>query len=115
FLSLKVQQPLGENLTHTAIKETPSYIKGENVDMDTKEVVKKEPTQDLSPQVTPKPDRGKGKVTDDVESQPKLVKASSEVRPDLNELVRVPFEINGKLYHLTKEEIQVHYELEERK
>ncbi|GJS50218.1 hypothetical protein Tco_0600339, partial [Tanacetum coccineum] len=56
------------------------------------------------------PDRGKGKVTDDVESPPKLVKASSKVRPAPDEPVRVPFEINGKLYHLTNEEIQVVHE-----
>ncbi|GJU81713.1 hypothetical protein Tco_1284078 [Tanacetum coccineum] len=71
--------------------------------------------QPKSPQVTPNPDRGKGKVTDDVESPPKLIKASSKVHPVPDEPVRVPFEINGKLYHLTNEEIQVHYELEKRK
>ncbi|GJZ17337.1 hypothetical protein Tco_0553460, partial [Tanacetum coccineum] len=73
------------------------------------------PEQPKSSQVTPKPDRRKGKVTNDVKSPPKLVKASSEVRLDPDEPIEVPFEINGKLYHITNEEIQAHYELEERK
>ncbi|GKA58095.1 hypothetical protein Tco_0757283 [Tanacetum coccineum] len=85
LLSLKVQQLLGENLTHTAIKETPSYIEGENVDMDTKEVVKKEPTKEP-------------------ESPPKLVKASSEVCPDLDEPVRIAAE-EAKLLEITKPEL----------
>ncbi|GKA45329.1 hypothetical protein Tco_0738125 [Tanacetum coccineum] len=55
------------------------------------------PEQPESPYVTPNPDRGKGKVTNDVESPSKLVKASSEVHPDPDEPVRA------------------HYELEERK
>ncbi|GKG40639.1 hypothetical protein Tco_0467416, partial [Tanacetum coccineum] len=53
---------------------------------------------------TPKADRGKGKVTNDVESPKKLVKASSKVHPDPYEPIRVPYEIYGKLYHLTNDE-----------
>ncbi|GKG04412.1 hypothetical protein Tco_0314799, partial [Tanacetum coccineum] len=43
------------------------------------------PEQPESSQIIPKPDRGKGKVTNDVKSPPKLVKASSEVRLDPDE------------------------------
>ncbi|GJU60453.1 copia protein [Tanacetum coccineum] len=42
------------------------------------------PEQPKSPPATPKVDRGKGKVTNDVESPSKLVKASSKVCPDLD-------------------------------
>nr|GEV83749.1 hypothetical protein [Tanacetum cinerariifolium] len=72
------------------------------------------PEPPKSPQAAPKPDKGK-RIADDYEDSPrKLVKASTVVSPDPNEPVRVPFEINGKLYHLTNKEIQAYYELEER-
>ncbi|GJZ83432.1 hypothetical protein Tco_0648605, partial [Tanacetum coccineum] len=64
---------------------------------------------------TPKPNRGKGTARDTNESPPKLVKASTKVRADLDTPALIPFEINGKLYHLTNKEILAHYELEERK
>ncbi|GJV45662.1 hypothetical protein Tco_1430198 [Tanacetum coccineum] len=38
-----------------------------------------------------------------------------EVCQDPDAPVLIPFEINGKLYHLTNEEIQAHMELEEQK
>nr|GEY08300.1 hypothetical protein [Tanacetum cinerariifolium] len=60
--------------------------------------------------MAPKADRVKGIATNDVELPKKLVKASSKVRPNLNEPVRVPYEIHGKLYHLTNDEIQEHLE-----
>ncbi|GJU06050.1 hypothetical protein Tco_1122480 [Tanacetum coccineum] len=41
--------------------------------------------------------------------------ASKEVRQDPGAPVLIPFEINGKLYHLINEEIQAHVKLEERK
>ncbi|GJT33858.1 hypothetical protein Tco_0924277 [Tanacetum coccineum] len=44
-----------------------------------------------------------------------LVKASTKVCPDPDTPVLIPFEINGKLYHLTNEQIQAHMEMEERK
>ncbi|GJX01436.1 hypothetical protein Tco_0185349 [Tanacetum coccineum] len=72
------------------------------------------PEQPKSPQAAPKPDKGKRIADESKDSPKKLVKASTVVSPDPNELVRVPFEINGKLYHLTKKEIQAYYELEER-
>ncbi|GKA98865.1 hypothetical protein Tco_0826802 [Tanacetum coccineum] len=71
--------------------------------------------QPESPLVAPKGYRGKGKVTDDVESPKKLAKASSKVHPDPDEPVRLPYEIHGKLYHLTNDEIQAHLDKEEKK
>ncbi|GJX90389.1 hypothetical protein Tco_0343715 [Tanacetum coccineum] len=79
-------------------EEPPSYTEEEKADMDTKEA----------------PDRGKGKVIDDVESSPKLVKASSKVHPDPDTPIRVPYMIHGKMYQLTKDEIQAHLDKEEK-
>ncbi|GKC59057.1 hypothetical protein Tco_1086655, partial [Tanacetum coccineum] len=42
-----------------------------------------------------------------------LVKASTKVRPDPDTLVLVPYEINGKMYKLTEEQIQAHLDKEE--
>ncbi|GKA51662.1 hypothetical protein Tco_0744858 [Tanacetum coccineum] len=53
-------------------------------------------------------------ATDDIEPPIKLITASSEVRPDLDELVKVPYEIHGKLYDLTNDEIQEHLDREEK-
>nr|GEW10207.1 hypothetical protein [Tanacetum cinerariifolium] len=64
------------------------------------------------PPTAPKANRGKGKVIDDVKSLKKLVKASSKVHPDPDEPVRIPYEIHGKLYHLTNDEIQEHLDKE---
>ncbi|GKA06842.1 hypothetical protein Tco_0686066 [Tanacetum coccineum] len=120
-----------ENFAHTTTEEPPSYTEGEKADMDTKEAVEKEQTKE--PEVenimqepvraarpipillaTPKADRGKGKVTNDVESPKKFVKASSKVHPDPYEPIRVPYEIHGKLYHLTNDEIQENLDKEEK-
>ncbi|GJY05238.1 hypothetical protein Tco_0371178 [Tanacetum coccineum] len=72
------------------------------------------PEQPESLPVSPRADRGKGMATNDVESPINLVKASSKVCPDPNEPVRVPYEIHGKLYHLTNDEIQEHLDKEEK-
>ncbi|GJU21821.1 retrovirus-related pol polyprotein from transposon TNT 1-94, partial [Tanacetum coccineum] len=64
--------------------------------------------------LTPKPNRRKGMARDTNELPRKLVKSSTKVHPDPDAPSHIPFEINGKLYHLTNEEIQAHYELEER-
>ncbi|GKA75469.1 hypothetical protein Tco_0781847 [Tanacetum coccineum] len=48
---------------------------------------------------TPKPDRGKGKVTHADESPPKLIKASTKVHPDPDAPILVPYEIHGKMKH----------------
>ncbi|GKC43506.1 hypothetical protein Tco_1061228 [Tanacetum coccineum] len=65
-------------------------------------------------EATPKPDRGKGKVTNDVESPPKLVKALLKVHLDPDTPIRVPYMIHGKLYQLTEDEIQAHLDKEEK-
>ncbi|GJR60332.1 hypothetical protein Tco_1502494 [Tanacetum coccineum] len=58
------------------------------------------PEQPKSPQATPKPDRGKGKVTYDTKSPPKLVKASSKVHPNPDAPIRVPYEIHERCISL---------------
>ncbi|GJX88276.1 retrovirus-related pol polyprotein from transposon TNT 1-94 [Tanacetum coccineum] len=60
------------------------------------------------------PDRGKGIARDTDESLRKLVPKSKEVCQDPDALVRVPYAIYGKLYHLTEEEIQAHLDKEEK-
>ncbi|GJR00805.1 hypothetical protein Tco_0523789 [Tanacetum coccineum] len=72
------------------------------------------PEQPKSPQVALRAVRGKGIATDDIEPPIKLITASSEVRPEPNEPVKVPYEIHGKLYDLTNDEIQEHLDREEK-
>ncbi|GJR51837.1 hypothetical protein Tco_1402358 [Tanacetum coccineum] len=68
----------------------------------------------MKAQATPKIDKGKGIATEsDEDPLKKLVKASSIVRPDLNEPVRVKFMINGKVVYLTEQEIQDYWDKEE--
>ncbi|GKE60757.1 hypothetical protein Tco_1511124, partial [Tanacetum coccineum] len=56
---------------------------------------------------------GKGIATDEQpESPPKLVPASKEVHPDHVALILVPYEINGKKFQLTEEQIQAHMDKE---
>ncbi|GKC38986.1 hypothetical protein Tco_1051370 [Tanacetum coccineum] len=43
----------------------------------------------------------------------KLVKASSTIRPDLDAPILIPYMINGKLFYLTKEQIQAHMDKED--
>ncbi|GJR56559.1 retrotransposon protein, putative, ty1-copia subclass [Tanacetum coccineum] len=107
-----VQQLLGENFAHTATEEPPSHTEGLKADIHVIDITP--PEQPESPPVAPKADRGKGIASDDVESPKKLVKASSKVRHDLHEPVRIPYEIHGELYHLTNDEIQEHLEKEEK-
>ncbi|GKB71677.1 hypothetical protein Tco_0933089 [Tanacetum coccineum] len=107
-----IENTQGEQLS---IVETTKEVETEHVEKDPEvEDVKMEPEhqpqltglviditppeQPESPQATPKPDRGKGKVTDDAESPPKLVKSSSKVHPDPNAPILVPYEIHGKMY-----------------
>ncbi|GJW65510.1 hypothetical protein Tco_0117394 [Tanacetum coccineum] len=71
------------------------------------------PEQPKSPPVAPKANKGKGIATDDIESPKMLVKASTVVRPDPDELIRVPYEIHGKMCQLTNDEIQAHLDKEE--
>nr|GFB71724.1 hypothetical protein [Tanacetum cinerariifolium] len=86
------------------------------------------PTETLTPEVQPiaiivstsqpepsVPQReGKGIATDEhIESPPMLVKATSDVRPDLDALILVPYTINGKLFYLTQEQILTHMDKED--
>ncbi|GJY93864.1 hypothetical protein Tco_0509646 [Tanacetum coccineum] len=72
------------------------------------------PEQPKSPPVAPKANKGKGIATDDIESPKMLVKASNVVRPDPDELIRVPYEIHGRMCQLTNDEIQAHLDKEEK-
>ncbi|GJU01553.1 putative reverse transcriptase domain-containing protein [Tanacetum coccineum] len=57
---------------------------------------------------------GKGITTDEqLEYPPKLVKASSAVRPDPDAPVLVPYTKNGKLFYLNEEQIQAHMDKED--
>nr|GEW93675.1 hypothetical protein [Tanacetum cinerariifolium] len=57
---------------------------------------------------------GKGIATDEqLESPPKLVKASSVVRPNPDVLILVPYMINGKMFYLTEEQILAHMDKED--
>ncbi|GKD89353.1 hypothetical protein Tco_1364860 [Tanacetum coccineum] len=59
-------------------------------------------------------DKVKGIATEsDDDPSKKLVKASSIVRPDPDEPVRVEFMINGKVVYLTEQEIQDYWDKEE--
>nr|GEY68455.1 hypothetical protein [Tanacetum cinerariifolium]GEZ01711.1 hypothetical protein [Tanacetum cinerariifolium] len=72
-------------------------------------------SQPKSSQATLRTDKGKEKVTDDTnESTRRLVPASKKVRQDPDEAVQIPYEIHGKLYHLTNDEIQTHLDKEEK-
>ncbi|GKD42724.1 hypothetical protein Tco_1267369 [Tanacetum coccineum] len=77
-------------------------------------ILKVQIPQPESPQATPKPDRGKGKVTDADESPPKLVKSSTKVWPDPDAPILVPYEIPRKMYQLIEEQIQGHLDKEEK-
>nr|GFA49869.1 hypothetical protein [Tanacetum cinerariifolium] len=68
-------------------------------------------SQPKSSQSTPRTNKGKEKVTD--KPKRKLFPASIKVRHDLDALVLVPYEINGKMYKFIKEQIQAHLDKEE--
>ncbi|GJX18721.1 hypothetical protein Tco_0221398 [Tanacetum coccineum] len=58
---------------------------------------------------------GKAIVTDDQpEDQRKFMPVSKEVRPDPDAPILVPYEINGKIFQLTNEQIQAHLDKEEK-
>ncbi|GJR61553.1 hypothetical protein Tco_1503715 [Tanacetum coccineum] len=87
----------GENDTHADTDEPPSHTKGEHVAME-----------------DDKAEEGKAISTDDQpEVQTKLVPASKELCPDLDAPILVPYDINGKNFQLTKEQIQTHMDKEE--
>ncbi|GJV58254.1 hypothetical protein Tco_1459259 [Tanacetum coccineum] len=66
-------------------------------------------------QTTPRIDKGKGIATElDEDPSKRLVSASTIIRPDPDEPVRVEFMINGKIIYLTEQEIQEYWEKEEK-
>jgi hypothetical protein len=112
-----------------AITDAQAYVEGENVTgaPDTEEqeagqpshsegehVTEATPIIEVPPQEEPvsstlRQDRGKSIATTS-EPEPVLKPASTMVRYDPDEPIRVPFEINGKIHHLTNAEIQAHME-----
>ncbi|GJU52641.1 hypothetical protein Tco_1226355 [Tanacetum coccineum] len=95
----------GENANTTTTEEPPSHTEWET----------EEPRLEILISSIPSTiDKGKGIATesDDYPSK-KLVKASSIVRPDPDELVRVEFIINERTVYLTKQEIQDYWDKEE--
>ncbi|GKC63589.1 hypothetical protein Tco_1096187, partial [Tanacetum coccineum] len=110
----------GENSAHTANEEPPSHTKGKKADMDTDEptgpvIYITSPSQPESSQVIQRTDKGKGITIDDNEEPiRKRVHASREIHQDLDEPIRVPYEIYGKMYQLRNDEIQAHLDKEEK-
>ncbi|GJS74318.1 hypothetical protein Tco_0707159 [Tanacetum coccineum] len=90
-------------------KEPPSHTEGEHVSMedDTKKL---DISQSESSQPPNRTDKGKNIATDDVEYLVKIVHALRVIREDPDEPIRVPYMINGKMYHLTNDEINEHLE-----
>ncbi|GJW61907.1 hypothetical protein Tco_0111242 [Tanacetum coccineum] len=121
----------GENFAHTATEEPPSHTKGEKANIDTEETIVKDLVQEpeakkesasasqliqitITRPMAPKIDRGKGITTDETEEPTKkLIHASRKVRHDPDALILVPYEINGRMYQLTEEQIQAHLDKEE--
>nr|GEV07790.1 hypothetical protein [Tanacetum cinerariifolium] len=71
-------------------------------------------SQTKSSQPPKRTDKGKKIATDDVESLVKLVPALRVVREDPDEPIKVSYMINGKMYHLTNDEINEHLEKEDK-
>ncbi|GJU11844.1 hypothetical protein Tco_1134240, partial [Tanacetum coccineum] len=116
----------GENATTTATKEPPSHTKGETRDATMAIPLSSiQPTHDQqitpvishpeSSQATPRIDKGKGITTESDKDPSKiLVSASTIIRPDPDEPVRVEFMINRKIVYLTEQEIQEYWDKEEK-
>ncbi|GKE27092.1 hypothetical protein Tco_1442476 [Tanacetum coccineum] len=87
----------GENATNTATEEPHSYTEGETEDP--KIAI---PISSIQP------------TESDEDPSKKLVPASTIVRPDPDEEVKVPYMINGKMCYLTDTEMQAYMEKEEK-
>ncbi|GJS89520.1 hypothetical protein Tco_0772156 [Tanacetum coccineum] len=113
----------GDNANTTVTKEPPSHTEGEieepklaipisSIPSTAIPLTQAQPITSIiihpeSSQATPKIDKGKGIATEsDDDPSKKLVKASSIVHPDPDELVRVEFMNNGKIVYLAEQEIQ---------
>ncbi|GJR52195.1 hypothetical protein Tco_1402716 [Tanacetum coccineum] len=105
---------------YQAFKESPSHTEGEHVAIedDTKKPesnkAEEEPTNPESSQAPKRTDKGKKIATGDIESPVKLVLALKMVREDPDEPIRVPYMINGKMYHLINDEINEHLKKEDK-
>nr|GEV59267.1 putative polyprotein [Tanacetum cinerariifolium] len=123
--------PEGENATNTATEEPLSHTESETGDITMEIPISSiHPTEVQSTharpitliishlessQATPRIDKGKWIPTES-EKDPlkKLVHASTIIRPDLDEPVRVEFMINGKIVYLAEQEIQEYWDKEEK-
>ncbi|GJY90926.1 hypothetical protein Tco_0506122 [Tanacetum coccineum] len=97
---------LRENITPVVTKEPPSHTERETEDLETQDMDEDNvETEQLE---------GKGIATDEkLKPRPKLVKASSVVRPDHDAPILVPYMINGKLFYLTEEQFQSYLDKED--
>ncbi|GJT36151.1 hypothetical protein Tco_0926570 [Tanacetum coccineum] len=89
-------------------RENDTHTEGEHVAMKD-DKVKEEPTT----KVTLIESSSKPPLTDPILDIQKIVPASNVVREDLDEPVRVPYMINGKMQYLTVEEINAYLEKED--
>ncbi|GKB79012.1 hypothetical protein Tco_0945907, partial [Tanacetum coccineum] len=126
----------GENDTNTATEDPPSHTEGEtdanrqekseepkhSTDANIKfigsfkpqpSITQVQPVTIINPEPIIPQREGKGIATyEQVEDQRKLVKASSIIRPNPDALI--PYTINGEVYYLTAEQLQVHVDKEEK-
>nr|GEX20151.1 hypothetical protein [Tanacetum cinerariifolium] len=115
----------GENATATATKEPPSHTERETkepilvIPISSTVIPSTQPIISIiihpkSSQATLKIDKGKRIATEsDDDPSKKLVKASSIVRPNPDEPVKVEFIINGRTVYLTEQEILDDWDKEE--
>ncbi|GJU88098.1 hypothetical protein Tco_1300521 [Tanacetum coccineum] len=121
----------GEYATNIATEEPPSHTEGETEDPNMEILISSiqptevPPTQDQpittitthpeSSQAAPIIDKGKGIATEsDGDPLKKLVSASTTIRPDPDEEVKVPYMINRKMCYLTDTKIQAYLDKEEK-
>nr|GEW36763.1 hypothetical protein [Tanacetum cinerariifolium] len=124
FKGMSSSTPLGSTSIPTAIQpEVNAFVRGDEK-LEKQVVVPQAqitglviditlPSQPESSQGISRINKGKEKVTNDTdEPTRKLVPSSRKVRHDPDALTLVHNEINGKMYQLTEEEIQVHLDKE---
>ncbi|GJX02974.1 hypothetical protein Tco_0188890 [Tanacetum coccineum] len=100
--SLKEDHAFNQRLLKVTMHAGISSIKGMVTEMF--QVFKSFST--TTPLAPPKPDRGKGIARDTDEPPRKLMPASKEVHQDLNGPIHIPYEIHGKMFHLTEDELR---------
>ena len=94
----------GERATKASSQQQPPpHTKGEATTIVVPVSFYKEPEYSTS-----QLDKGKGILTIEPEPTTQLVPATSEVRRDPNEPVKVLYEINGTTYYITEDEIQAY-------